>query len=124
MIFALEEGGRPLVLFSPKDDAHLELYPPSEWAQIQKRTEQKARMEKKPHLNRLLNARAHLVPLENQGNGRILIPQPWVDYFKPDLEVIFLGNTRKIELWSQKDYESTVAVHQTDFEEELSDLLE
>ena len=123
MFFALAEQ-RPLILFCAKDGEHLDLYPASEWEQVQRRTETKARLEKKPHLTRLLNARAQPISLDSDGNGRILVPQQLANYFKPDDEVIFIGNTRKIELWSQLDYQRFLAAHQKDFESECGDLLD
>ena len=123
MYFALAEQ-RPLILFCAKDGEHLDLYPASEWEQVQRRTETKARQEKKPHLTRLLNARAQPISLDSDGNGRILIPQQLVNYFKPDDEVVFIGNTRKIELWSAPDYQAFLQAHQKDFELECGDLLD
>jgi DNA-binding transcriptional regulator/RsmH inhibitor MraZ len=123
MYFALSEE-RPMVLFTPKEGEPLQLYPASEWKSVQERTASKARQEKKPHLTRMLNAKAHPIPLEKEGNGRILIPQGWADYFKPDGDVIFMGNNQKIELWNAKDYQNFMNTHEVNFEDEMGDLLD
>lgn len=123
MYFALAEE-RPMVLFTPKEGEPLQLYPASEWEAVQQRTATKARQEKKPHLTRMLNAKAHPIPLDKEGNGRILIPQGWADYFKSDSEVIFMGNNQKIELWNSTDHGSFMSAHEGNFEEEMGDLLD
>lgn len=122
MIFALGEQ-RPMVLFTPRDGGHLELFPASEWEAVQQKTAQKARAEKKPHLTRLLNAKAQPVTLEKEGNGRMLIPQGMADYFKPEGEVVFIGNNHKIELWSRVEYDDFLKAHEQDLDD-LGDLLE
>lgn len=122
-VFALENSN-PLILFFPRDNGFLELYPAKEWEQVQARVSLKAQTEKKPFLNRMLNAKTHSFQLEKDGNGRILIPQNLVEYFRPDNEVVFLGNTQKIELWSVSDYETYLQSHANDFESELGDIVE
>lgn len=122
-VFALGNAN-PLILFCPREQGFLELYPAKEWEQVQARVDLKAKNENKPFLNRMLNSKALSLQLEPEGNGRILIPQHLVEYFRPDDEVIFIGNTQKIELWSQKDYSAFVEKHAKDFETELGDLFE
>lgn len=122
-VFALENSN-PLILFCPRDNGFLELYPAKEWEQVQARVDLKAQREKKPFLNRMLNAKAHSIQLEREGNGRILIPQNLVEYFRPEGEVVFIGNTQKIELWSVSAYDEFLQSHANDFESELGDLFE
>lgn len=122
-VFALENAN-PLILFCPRENGFLELYPLKEWEQVQARVSLKAQREKKPFLNRMLNAKAHSFQLDKDGNGRILIPQNLVEYFRPDNEVVFIGNTQKIELWSVSDYEAFVQSHNQDFESELGEFFE
>jgi MraZ protein len=122
-IFALENPN-PLILFCPRDKGFLELYPAKEWEVVQAKVDAKAQREKKPFLNRMLNAKASSLVLEPEGNGRILIPQTKVEYFRPDGEVVFIGNTKKIELWSREEYQGFVDTHHSDFESELGELFE
>lgn len=122
-IFALENAN-PLILFCPRDNGFLELYPAKEWEVVQAKVDAKAQREKKPFLNRMLNAKASSLVLEQEGNGRILIPQNKVEYFRPDDEVVFIGNTKKIELWSRQEYQGFVDAHHSDFESELGELFE
>ena len=86
-------------------DNFLVLYPTSQWQVIQKKTEELARKMKKPELNRVLNAGAMSISFEESGNGRILIPPKYTDYFKPHSELVFVGNTVQIELWNIDIYE-------------------
>ena len=123
MYFALAET-RPMVLFAPKEGQALQLFPASEWESFQQKTANKARQEKKPHLTRMLNAKAHPIPLEKDGNGRIRIPQHLVDYFKPEGEVVFMGNNHKIELWSAAAHAAFMEAHEACFEEDMGDLLD
>jgi MraZ protein len=122
--FSLKENG-PMILFCPSPGQALHLYPPSEWTTVQRKTQAKAQTEKKPHLPRLLNSRAHQIPLEEDGNGRLLIPKNVVDYFKEDGEVHFIGVGSKIELFNKADCEALNAtLSDDDFQAEMGDILD
>ena len=123
-LFALE-AHHPLIIFSRQDDgSFLELYTAPEWSVIQQKTEVLARQQKTPGLNRTLNARAYPVALEENGNGRILIPQVYAGIFKPADDIVFIGNTKKIELWNARAYDKQLAENKSSFHSALEDIFE
>lgn len=113
-----------LVLFQRGKNNFLELYLGEEWKRIQERTELIAKQQKKPELNLVLNSKAHSFPLEKNGNGRLLIPQMHVDYFKPDGDIVFIGNTKKIELWNAEIYKAFKQDAESSFVETLGDIFD
>lgn len=122
-IFQIEKS-TPLILFSRVEGAFLELYPAVEWEVIQNKTEILARQEKKPELNRMLNARAFPIHLDEKGNGRILIPQLYAKTFKPSDEVVFIGNTKKIELWNEKEFNRHLNKAKSSFDDVMEDIFD
>ncbi|MBF0196417.1 MAG: hypothetical protein HQL32_01840 [Planctomycetes bacterium] len=123
--FALEEDS-PLVMYHRKsdNDDFLALYPTSQWRVNQKKTEEIAKRLKKPELNRVLNAGAMNVSLDSGGNGRILIPSPFIEYFKPHNEIIFVGNTVQIELWNVDKYAPVKALAEESLSAHTEDIFD
>lgn len=125
-LFSLKDA-LPLILFDREGSEFVELYPRFEWELAQRRTEKQARIRNMPELNRLMNRRAFPLHLDQDGNGRVVIPQAFMARFRSGGEAVFVGNTRKIELWDAEAYRSRYvgksALEET-LKKELGEILE
>ncbi|WP_460754140.1 division/cell wall cluster transcriptional repressor MraZ [Marinomonas epiphytica] len=81
------------------------LYPVVEWEQIQ------AKLDKLPsfqpqarRLQRLLVG--HATDLDVDKAGRILLPAPLREFAKLDRKLTILGQGKKLEIWSQAEWEA------------------
>ncbi len=79
------------------------LYPIDEWEEIQ------AKLEKLPSFNdrarrtqRMLIG--HATDLEMDGSGRILLPQVLREWAELDKHVALVGQGKKFEIWSEKNW--------------------
>ncbi|MBF0246330.1 MAG: hypothetical protein HQL31_13880 [Planctomycetes bacterium] len=125
-VFLLEEA-LPLVLFARDDEDFVEIYPQSEWRKVQQKTALLAREKRMPELNRLLNMRAYSFTLDSEGNGRILIPPPLMGTFKDSSDLVFIGNTNRIECWEAGKFRLRYgrdSVVDARFRAELSEILD
>lgn len=121
------ETSLPLTLFDRGDGEFLELFPKSEWLLIQQRTAHRARVKQRPELNRLLNRRAFPISLERHGDGRLVIPPACMRPLSGVSEIIFVGNTNKIEIWNGPHYRELYAdgsPSESLFREELEHIIE
>lgn len=101
-------------------------YPHAEWRVIEDKvaTLPQFRPEVKA-LQRVFVSAATECPLDK--NGRILVPQTLRDYAGITKDLVFVGMTKRIEIWSQERWQKVFASSQKDIEstdmmEKLADL--
>ncbi|GAA0833632.1 division/cell wall cluster transcriptional repressor MraZ [Marinomonas arenicola] len=81
------------------------LYPLIEWEQIQQKLDKLPSFQPQARrLQRLLVG--HATDLEVDKAGRILLPAPLRDFAALDRKVTLLGQGKKLEIWSQDEWES------------------
>jgi MraZ protein len=81
------------------------LYPLIEWEQIQQKLDKLPSFQPQARrLQRLLVG--HATDLEVDKAGRILLPAPLRDFAALDRKVTLLGQGKKLEIWSQGEWES------------------
>ena len=97
-----------IVMTAHTEDRCVLVYPESEW---ELRLPQ---IEALPTFNKVaLRAQRLLIgyasPLELDGNGRVLVPSTLREYAKLDRKVMLVGLGKKLELWSEEAWISSVA---------------
>ncbi|MBJ7553266.1 division/cell wall cluster transcriptional repressor MraZ [Marinomonas spartinae] len=81
------------------------LYPLIEWEQIQEKLDKLPSFQPQARrLQRLLVG--HATDLEVDKAGRILLPAPLRDFANLDRKVTLLGQGKKIEIWSQEEWDT------------------
>lgn len=81
------------------------LYPLIEWEQIQEKLDKLPSFQPQARrLQRLLVG--HATDLEVDKAGRILLPAPLREFARLDRKVTLLGQGKKLEIWSQDEWES------------------
>lgn len=81
------------------------LYPLIEWEQIQQKLDKLPSFQPQARrLQRLLVG--HATDLEVDKAGRVLLPAPLRDFAALDRKVTLLGQGKKLEIWSQDEWES------------------
>lgn len=81
------------------------LYPLIEWEQIQEKLDKLPSFQPQARrLQRLLVG--HATDLEVDKAGRLLLPAPLRDFAKLDRKVTLLGQGKKIEIWSQEEWDA------------------
>lgn len=88
-----------LVITIDRQDKCLLLYPDNEWLAVEKRLERLSNLNPAVRqLQRMLMGFA--IDVELDGNGRVLIPPILRDYAAIDKAVMVMGQSNKLELWS------------------------
>ncbi|MBJ7537553.1 division/cell wall cluster transcriptional repressor MraZ [Marinomonas transparens] len=81
------------------------LYPLTEWEQIQQKLDKLPTFQPQARrLQRLLVG--HATDLEVDKAGRILLPGPLRDFARLDRKLTILGQGKKLEIWSQEEWEA------------------
>lgn len=81
------------------------LYPLTEWEQIQEKLDKLPSFQPQARrLQRLLVG--HATDLDVDSAGRILLPAPLREFAGLDRKVTLLGQGKKLEIWSQDEWES------------------
>lgn len=81
------------------------MYPLSEWEVIQEKLDKLPSFQPQARkLQRLLVG--HATDLEIDSAGRILLPAPLRDFSQLEKKVALLGQGKKIEIWSQSNWEA------------------
>ncbi|SBS30114.1 Protein MraZ [Marinomonas spartinae] len=81
------------------------LYPLIEWEQIQEKLDKLPSFQPQARrLQRLLVG--HATDLDVDKAGRILLPAPLRDFANLDRKVTLLGQGKKIEIWSQEEWDA------------------
>ncbi|MEO9656224.1 division/cell wall cluster transcriptional repressor MraZ [Marinomonas sp.] len=81
------------------------LYPVSEWEQIQQKLDKLPTFQPQARrLQRLLVG--HATDLEVDKAGRILLPAPLREFARLDRKLTILGQGKKLEIWSQEEWEA------------------
>ncbi|MFO7787857.1 cell division/cell wall cluster transcriptional repressor MraZ [Halovibrio salipaludis] len=93
-------GGR-IVLTAHTEERCLLVYPEPQWEEIL------PKIEALPSFNKAVRRTQRLLigyatPLELDGAGRILVPQPLRDYAGLEKKLYLVGQGRKLELWSEE----------------------
>ena len=89
-----------LVITIDRQDKCLLLYPDNEWLAVEKRLERLSNLNPAVRqLQRMLMGFA--IDVELDGNGRVLIPPILRDYAGIDKAVMVMGQSNKLELWSE-----------------------
>ncbi|MYA16493.1 MAG: division/cell wall cluster transcriptional repressor MraZ [Gammaproteobacteria bacterium] len=89
-----------LVITIDRQDKCLLLYPDNEWLAVEKRLERLSNLNPAVRqLQRMLMGFA--IDVELEGNGRVLIPPILRDYAGIDKAVMVMGQSNKLELWSE-----------------------
>ena len=89
-----------LVITIDRQDKCLLLYPDNEWLAVEKRLERLSNLNPAVRqLQRMLMGFA--IDVELDGNGRVLIPPILRDYAAIDKAVMVMGQSNKLELWSE-----------------------
>lgn len=104
-------------------DGCLWAYPVAEWQKIEERVA--ALPQFKPEvkaLQRVFVSAASECPLDKQ--GRILIPQTLRDYAGIERDLVFVGMTRRVEIWSNKRWRDVFDKSQKDMGELSAKLAE
>lgn len=103
---AISEG-RIVVTIDTKERCLL-LYPLPAWEQVQQKLESLPNVNPRSRMiQRLLIG--HATDLEPDGNGRVLLPQKLRDYAELDRKVVMVGQTNKVEIWSEPRWETQMA---------------
>ncbi len=92
-------GGR-IVLTAHTEERCLLVYPEPQWEEIL------PKIEALPSFNKAVRRTQRLLigyatPLELDGAGRVLVPQPLRDYAGLEKKLYLVGQGRKLELWSE-----------------------
>lgn len=98
-------------------------YPCAEWQKIEERVA--ALPQFKPEvkaLQRVFISAANECPIDRQ--GRILIPQTLRDYAGINRDLVFVGMTRRIEIWSTERWLKTFETSQADLKQMAEKLAE
>lgn len=94
-------SGGKLVITIDRQDKCLLLYPDAEWTAVENRLEQLSNLRPAVRqLQRMLVGFATDVELD--GNGRVLIPPILRRYAEIDRAVMVMGQSNKLELWSEE----------------------
>lgn len=104
-------------------DGCLWAYPVAEWQRIEDRVA--ALPQFKPEvkaLQRVFISAASECPLDRQ--GRILIPQTLRDYAGIERDLVFVGMTKRVEIWSTKRWQDVFDRSQKDIGEMAAKLAE
>ena len=93
-------GGR-IVLTAHTEERCLLVYPEPQWEEIL------PKIEALPSFNKAVRRTQRLLigyatPLELDGAGRVLVPQPLRDYAGLEKKLYLVGQGRKLELWSEE----------------------
>ena len=97
--------GARLVATIDTEERCLLIYPVNEWEEIQKKIEALPSFNPAARrIQRLLIG--HATDLELDGSGRVLLPQPLREYAGLEKEVVWMGQGKKLELWSKAMWES------------------
>ena len=105
-VLFFSEKSVQLVLFCQKASTYLDIFPMQIWNEKQKQVHAIAQEKKDRNLSRKFNELAHAFVLEEDGNGRLLIPQRFIQFLQPNSELTFIGNFEKIELWNSSALQS------------------
>ncbi len=98
-------------------------YPTQEWIKIEERVAALPQFKSSVKaLQRVFVSGAMECPIDKQ--GRIIIPPNLRDYAGLKKEIIFVGMTKKIEIWAKEQWVKTFndALKEVDGSEELADL--
>lgn len=98
-------------------------YPFAEWQKIEERVA--ALPQFKPEvkaLQRVFISAANECPIDRQ--GRILIPQTLRDYAGINRDLVFVGMTRRVEIWSTERWLKTFETSQLDLKQMAEKLAE
>ena len=96
----MESCGGRLVLTAHTEDRCVLVYPEPEWLLLQPKIAALPNMNAKARrIQRLVLGYA--TPLELDGNGRVLLPQTLRDYAQLEKKLMLVGQTNKLELWSE-----------------------
>lgn len=94
-----------LILTIDTEEHCLLLYPLPEWEVIESRIQALPSFHKvSRRIQRLLIG--HATELELDGNGRLLLPPLLREYAAMDKQVMLVGQGKKFELWSEKEWNS------------------
>jgi MraZ protein len=94
-----------LVVTIDTRDRCLMLYPLPYWEEVQRKLENLPNMNPRSRtLQRLLIG--HATDLEPDASGRVLLPQKLRDYAGLDKKVVLVGQTNKVEIWSEPHWEA------------------
>jgi MraZ protein len=95
----------PLVVTIDTRERCLLLYPLPSWEAVQQKLESLPNVNPRSRmLQRLLIG--HATDLEPDGNGRVLLPQKLRDYAGLDKKVVLVGQSNKVEIWSETRWEA------------------
>lgn len=98
-----------LVITIDKDNPCLMIYPLDEWEKIEQT------LSSLPSLNKAARRLQHLLighasDVEIDGNGRILVPPTLRTYAKLEKKLMIVGQGRKLELWSEAQWQEHMAL--------------
>ncbi|NBC22797.1 MAG: division/cell wall cluster transcriptional repressor MraZ [Gammaproteobacteria bacterium] len=86
-------------------DRCLMLYPLAYWEEVQRRLESLPNMNPRSRtLQRLLIG--HATDLEPDSAGRVLLPQKLREYANLDKKLVLVGQSNKVEIWSEASWEA------------------
>lgn len=92
-------GGR-IVLTAHTEERCLLVYPEPQWEEILPKIEALPSFSKAVRRTQRLLI-GYATPLELDGAGRVLVPQPLRDYAGLEKKLYLVGQGRKLELWSE-----------------------
>lgn len=96
----------PKFVLAPSVDKNLDLYPLDEWEIREAKIEAlgTSTIEAR-QLQRWIIGKSAIIEIDNQ--DRITIPQNLREKFELEKEIIFLGQSNHVEIWSKQNYEKS-----------------
>ena len=96
-------------------DKCLWAYPVKEWQAIEEKIAHLPQFKSEVKaLQRIFVSGANECPLDKQ--GRIVLPASLRDYAELKKEIVFVGMTKRIEIWSKENWDKVVAMSQATLE--------
>ncbi len=120
----LSECGGRIVVTAHTEERCLLIYPEQQWQQLLPKIESLPNINRKAaKMQRILIGYA--TPLEiDEGNGRILLPPTLRDYAGLEKKLMLVGQSKKLELWSEEEWFKYLNEDGGDEEEVPSQVLE
>ena len=98
---ANEKRSEPFVITIDTAERCLLLYKETDWNNVQRRLEALSNIRESARLlQRLLIG--HATDVEVDGQGRVLVPQILRNYASLEKKLVLMGQTNKIEIWSEE----------------------
>ncbi len=86
-------------------DKYLNVYTEPEWEIQAEIVEKRMNLNNPRHRQFLRSYYKGVTKVSLDGNGRILLPKSFLEYAEIEKEVMILGRSRMIEIWSKENFE-------------------